>query len=355
MQKTDHPKQADTATTTNKKMPVSPPQPKSILKKGPYSKPPPKPEPSTKPPPPPNPIVSLLPPSLQENDSIRSSNPQHLATALHHATLLQRRKDLELEILFSIESLLEVPEARQPTSQEIDLLKRSLRPFQPSDFDSLLEERQTAGRCAWALCPNPSPSLKSSRKRNSITGLLPSSDGGGGFKIVNAGKRDVRFVSKREAEMWCGAECARQAMYVKVQLSEVPAWERDAGYGGEIELLSEREGKTQQQRKEEELAERIEGLKIVEDPERRNGTSRQQGLVDLAFERGETKPAAVVRGGLVEVNVKEKEVSRPVMPPSLDDEESEDDDEDVVQRKMERMHISLEGYQPKFGGQQGRS
>lgn len=131
-------------------------------------------------------------------------------------------------------------------------------------------------------------------------------------------------------------------MYVKVQLNETPAWERDAGYGGDIELLGEREALSESERQHDRLAEDLKKLEIIADPERRGVEDRK----DLALERGETAPAAVMRGGLVDVDVKEREVTKPAVAPSLDDE---DEEGEVVQR-MEAMHLKLEGYASRFEG-----
>ena len=130
-------------------------------------------------------------------------------------------------------------------------------------------------------------------------------------------------------------------MYVKVQLSETPAWERDAGYGGELELLGEREALSERQRLNDRLVEDLKKLEIVSDPEGRGLEDHR----DLALERGEMAPAAVLRGGLVDVEVKENEVTKPVVPPSFED--GDDDEDEHIRRRFDAMHLRLDGHAPR--------
>jgi len=284
--------------------------------------------------PPPSSLRDHLAPSLPSDllsnlpEHLRTANPAHLATALHHASLIERRKALEHTILLSLEALVDFPAssspAARPSPADIQAFKSLLRPFQPSDFDSLIEERGINDRCGYALCPNPAPSKGDAR---------------GGYRLFGAGgkAKDFKIVKAAEAGRWCSGDCARRAMYVKVQLSETPAWERDAGYGGDIELLGERQALSARERRDEQLAQDLKKLDIICDPEGRGVEDRK----DLALERGEMTPAAVMRGGLVEVHVKEKEVSKLAVAPSLDDEEVIDG--------MRGLHL-VEGYASRFGG-----
>ncbi|KFY34194.1 hypothetical protein V494_06973 [Pseudogymnoascus sp. VKM F-4513 (FW-928)] len=261
-------------------------------------------------------------------ETIASANPAHLATALYHANLIQRRKDLELDILYSTETLLDYPTtdlpATSPSPSDISTIKQLIRPFQPSDFDALLDERRINNRCAYVLCPNPSPARGSN----------------GGYRLFGtSGKSsNFRIVPAAEADLWCSEDCARRAMYLKVQLSETPAWERDGGYGGELELLGEREALSERQRLDERLADDLKNLDIISDPEGRGVEERR----DLALERGEMAPDAVMRGGLVNVEVREKQVTGQAVPPSFEDE-FEDEDEQV-RRRFDAMQLKHEGY-----------
>lgn len=127
-------------------------------------------------------------------------------------------------------------------------------------------------------------------------------------------------------------------MYLKVQLSETPAWERGGGYGGELELLGEREALSERQRLDDRLAHDLKNLEIISDPEGRSVEDRR----DLALERGEMAPDAVMRGGLVDVEVREKEVTRQAVPPSFEDQF--DDEDEQVRRRFDAMHLKHEGY-----------
>jgi hypothetical protein len=248
-------------------------------------------------------------------------------TALYHANLIQYRKDIELKILLNTETLIDYPTstppplASDPSPSDAHTLKELLRPFQPSDFDSLLQERTINDKCAYALCANPA-----------------KKDGAGGaFRLLGtSGKaRDFKIVKREDWERWCSEDCARRAMYIRVQLSETPAWERDGGETAEIELMGERERMTEEQKRDERLAEDLKALDI----------SAGSMNADLAMERGEIGQAAINRGGLVNVDLVEKDVTAPAVAPSL---ENNDDD---LEGQLRSMHLSLEGHIPKFGSQ----
>jgi hypothetical protein len=234
-------------------------------------------------------------------------------TALYHANLIQQRKDIELEILLSTERLIDFPlqsnfTAANPAPSDIALFKALLQPFQPSDYDCLIEERNINEHCGYTLCSNPR-----------------AKDGGKGtYRIIRkTGKaKDFKVVPKEELEKWCPEDCAKRAMYVKVQLSERPAWERAAS-ARQIELLDER--KTDAEMREAQLAEDLRNLNL--------------GNADLAFERGDRGIAAM--NGLVDVSIREKEITGAAEAPSLD--------RDDLNRRFAEMHLSLEGYIPKLG------
>src|SRR6266536_5179040 len=66
--------------------------------------------------------------------------------ALFHARLIQQQKDMELQILMSIEALLDYPKASSadptnPSDSDTAFFKDSLRHFRTSDYDDLIEER----------------------------------------------------------------------------------------------------------------------------------------------------------------------------------------------------------------------
>ncbi|KAK5241376.1 hypothetical protein LTR16_009447, partial [Cryomyces antarcticus] len=85
----------------------------------------------------PTPIASTLSPRDQRN----------LDLALHHARLIQEQKDIEAQILSAIEELIDFPVSSPASASDIAAFKTLLQPFQPSDFDSIVEERQAADKC----------------------------------------------------------------------------------------------------------------------------------------------------------------------------------------------------------------
>lgn len=254
---------------------------------------------------------------------------RNLETALYHANIIQHRKDTELDILFAIETLLDFPTttpispAHAPSPYDIAQFKKLIRPFQPSDYDSLIEERNICRKCGYALCGNAN--LRDDKK--------------GGFRIMGNGrgvKNEFKVLTKAEVERWCSEECARRALYVKVQLSETPAWER-IGVQSDIELRGEPElpkstldGIAEELRKLDLGSERVEGAQDV--TERRNAA-------DLALERGEGGAASVK--GLVDIRILEKDVARAQTAPTMDGM-------DTLDGELENLHLHLEGHISQF-------
>jgi RNA polymerase II-associated protein 2 len=237
--------------------------------------------------------------------------------ALYHANLIQQQKDIELEILLSTERLIDFPlqnnfTAADPAPSDIALFKTLLQPFQPSDYDCLIEERNINEHCGYTLCSNPR-----------------AKDGSqGGFRIIGkTGKaKDFKIVPKEELEKWCSEDCAKRAMYVKVQLSERPGWERAAS-SRQIELLGER--KTEAEMREAQLTEDLRKLNL----------GHMQQNEDLALERGDRGVAAT--NGLVDVSIREKEITGFAEAPLLD--------RDDLNGRFAEMHLGLEGYIPRLG------
>jgi len=242
--------------------------------------------------------------------------------ALYHAHLLQKRKDVELEVLMSTETLIDYPlatspyDASNPSAADAQTFKDLLRPFQPSDYDALIVERNINDCCGYTLCPNPP------RKEN----------GGGKYRMVgkNGKGKDFRVVEKKELEKWCSEACARRALYVRVQLSETAAWEREGVESTvNIDLLDEPKAGP------DTVMEGVEKMHITA-----NENSKKQDSADLALERGDTGHAA--RNGLVDVKILEKAVERKPEAPSLVS------DEDLSGR-LDTMHLTVEGHTERFG------
>jgi len=255
-----------------------------------------------------------------------SKDDRDREVALYHANLIQQRKDIEFNILLSTETLIDYPLAKapygasNPSPTDAQTFKQLLRPFQPSDYDALILERNINEKCGYALCPNPR--IK---------------DGGGGkYRIIgtNGKAKDFRVVEKEELEKWCSEACAKRALYVRVQLSESPAWEREAaGSTVNIDLLDEPKSE------DSAITEGLEKMNLDGSTE-----AKKQDAADLALERGDKGPAA--QNPLVDVNIQEKDIQRPAEAPSL----SPDD----LTGRLDTMHLTLEGYTPEFGSRRER-
>jgi hypothetical protein len=282
------------------------------------------------------PTSILKKPSYPATDSSTAKADRDREVALYHANLIQERKDIELKILLSTETLIDYPlavapyDASNPSPADARAFKDLLRPFQPSDYDALIVERNINEHCGYALCPKP----------RVIDG------GGGKYRIVGKyGKaKDFRVVDKEELEKWCSEACAKRALYVRVQLSETPAWEREGSNNVDIDLLDEpksEEGKSKEsQSEEDQVVEALGELNL-------RGSENQvkkQGAADLALERGDRGYAT--KSGLVDVKIQDKEVTEPVQAPSLDT--------DDLSSRLGTMHLTLEGHTPSFGSQRQR-
>lgn len=253
-------------------------------------------------------------------DSGPTKEERDLETALYHANLIQHRKDLEFQIVLSIERFIDFPltpgySAENPAPEDVKEFKSLLRPFQPSDYDALIEERNINEHCGYTLCPKP----------------RVKKGGSGKYRVLGHNGKDFRVVPKGELDKWCSDDCAKRALYVRVQLSERPAWER-AVQTAVIELLDE--PKTEEETKQALLLEDMRKLQLGE-TER-----REKGKADLALERGD-QGASTARG-LVGVSIQENEVTRPAQPPSFD--------VDDLDGRLSEMHLKLEGHTPSFTG-----
>ncbi|EGR46777.1 uncharacterized protein TRIREDRAFT_80022 [Trichoderma reesei QM6a] len=207
--------------------------------------------------------------------------------AIHHATLLQQRKDLEAQILDSVILLSEYPLVREapyssanPAPSDVSDFKANVRLFQPSDYDDLIEERNVNELCGYTLCSKP-------RRQ---TG------GGGEWKLTSSGE----IVKRKELEKWCSQTCARRALFVKVQLNETAAWERAGIPDIQIDLLDEdKSTETEADRTARKLGE----LKL--DDQRQ--AARDSAA--LAMERGFNGITSSL--DKVKITLKEKDVAAP--------------------------------------------
>ncbi|MCJ1294369.1 hypothetical protein MMC34_005927 [Xylographa carneopallida] len=271
--------------------------PKSILKKFPFK---------TK-------ISGTAPPEPSQ------PNPQEVRNreiALEHAYAIQQRKDVESSILAATETLLDFPSGQtadpaHPASADVAQVKTLLQIFQPADYDSLVEERNIDGKCGYVLCPRP----HKIGKRKSLYRFLKSS--------ANKDK-SVDAMTGEEFERWCSAECGEMAFYLRVQLSDVPAWERPGT--ASILLYGEHEHSNRNQYRDTA-----------------DLTAVTAGLEQLAIERGEKcsgKPSPSV-----DISILEHEI-----PMKSDENAFQEDD----YHQSSRMYDSIEGYIPRISGNRAR-
>ena len=137
------------------------------------------------------------------------------------------------------------------------------------------------------------------------------------------------MVEREETEKWCGEECARRALYIRVQMSELPAWERGGLGQVDFDLL-------------DEPKEMLEEDEVMQGLEKMDLSGGDQGR-DLKLERGEE--GFFSRKGLLEDTIKENETKGSVQPPSFDTGELSD--------RMDTLHLTLEGYNSRFGRPKG--
>ncbi|KAF4446369.1 putative RNA polymerase II subunit B1 CTD phosphatase RPAP2 [Fusarium austroafricanum] len=249
---------------------------------------------------------------LKKPKSIKERDADPREIAIEHAKIIQHRKDLEAEILDSLILLSEYPLVRKPphnaanpSPSDVADFKNHVRLFQPSDYDDLIIERNVNELCGYTLCARS--------RRN--TGP------GGQWKIASNGN----IMKREDFEKWCSHQCARRAMYVKVQLNETAAWERAGIPDIKIDLLDEDKSKeTEVDRAARELGK----LKLEEQRQAARDTAA------LALERGEADPSQS-KSNKMNISLKEKDPKAPV---TISDKPEVYDDE----------HLLVEGYRTKM-------
>ena len=145
-----------------------------------------------------------------EQKAQAEKNRRHLNIALQHAYVIQHQKDVQAQTLKNIETLLDLPTETPASPPDIHTFLSLAQLFQPSNFDELVEERRVDGKCGYALCSN---------QRRAVT----------------FGPNQAWKLRKGQAD-WCSNACAKKALYIKAQLSEVPAWEREPGQQPSMQL-----------------------------------------------------------------------------------------------------------------------
>ncbi|KAH7349313.1 DUF408 domain-containing protein [Plectosphaerella cucumerina] len=246
-----------------------------------------------------------------EQPSRRRPDPREVA--IQHARILQQRKDLELQILSSIEVLSFFPQVRAPeytsatpSTTDVAGFKAHVRLFQPGDYEDLIEERNANNLCGYTLCPNPKPK--------------PAP--GGAWKLLNVGRSDFQIVDKKELERWCSTACKKRALYVKVQLNETAAWERIGIPDIGIETYDETNMQTKTPAPDSKSQKPPNEVKTAED------------AAALALERGDV---GATSSRMMNLTIREKVVQQPAEFPQGGDS----DDEDSA--------MAIEGYTPNTG------
>lgn len=270
------------------------------------------------------------------------ATPRHLGIAIQHAQQIQAQKDAENMILDRTIELLEIPaspsaDPAAPSKEDAQVFKAAMVLFRPGDYDNLITERNYEELCGYGLCP------RKNRKQAGITGSTFHFKYGAKGSGPGGHGRTVDIVPREKLEKWCSDECAERALFIRVQLSEQPVWERRADETDHImiELLEESRAKRHKQKAGKSRSASVEpqnnasditvGLKNlkIQDLER----SRE-----LALERGDT--ALSFQKGRVDIEIKEKDQSSQAVPtaPQLQPEDA--------------MGGSIEGYIPQEQSQE---
>ncbi|KAK0620023.1 Rtr1/RPAP2 family-domain-containing protein [Immersiella caudata] len=274
--------------------------PKGILKK-------PKSTPGTSAPPPSEPTPLPL--------------EQQIAIQQAKLLLQQRGEDIKPPVsLDFFERLSQFPVTRgasisaaNPSTKDAREFIEAVQGFLPREYQDLIEERNCLGNCGYTLCPRP---------RRKYTGE---------FKILSSGIAKVA-----DLNMWCSDDCARRALFIKVQLDNPSYIKRDGQLVVRIELDDESKHSTRRQAPknggaktdESELAKSMERLEI----DKKTQTTRDKTA--LAVERGDARRPAQQ----VEVTIREKSTTAPVKGP--DQSQAVQDGE---------AHLMLEGHKTTFG------
>ena len=275
-------------------------------------------------------VLAAIPKSILKRSSTKSDpapqppqpTPREVRNrelAWEQAHIIQQRKDIESSIFAAIETLLDFPtspnsSSASPSTADIAQVKELLKLFQPADYDSLIEERGIDGKCGYILCPRP-------HKVEDTTAR---------YRILRSGRdrnNGMKVVEKKELEKWCSDECGKMALYIRVQLSEVPAQQRTRDT--RIQIYGEGE----KDRGTSEAVDEVDRIAAV-----------TNGLQQLAIERGETGRRST--SGAVEVQVVEKDIREPDQVPSLQDLSIQDED----YHESSSIYDSIEGYRPRTGG-----
>lgn len=254
----------------------------------------------------------------------RPQDERNKETALYHARLLQQRKDVEALILASTETLLDLPSSPSadpayPSSSDALLAKAALKPFQRSDYDVLIEERNINEQCGYVLCPRHNKKQDTKARYRILQDRSKAS-------------KDLKFVSRQSLEKWCSDDCGKRALYIKVQLDEEPSWTRADPSSGEIAFLQDSQTDQAHWSSDTDLVRNLLNLDI-------SGGEDQfaERMKALAIDRGDGSAPNRLRGlGELDLREKAKTVGK-CLPPASTNRHSE------IGGKFD----SIEGYTPR--------
>lgn len=205
---------------------------------------------------------------MADVDQSQSQNQNRIRqTALYHAHLIQHQKDIQASIDTNIDKLTDFPLAPStssaaPDTADVKQFRELIPPFQPSDFDTLVEARNAEAKCGYVFCTK--------RVEQGSIYAKPHID----WRASKTGP--LKFVDPLRPEIWCSKVCERRASFIRMQLSGVPAWEREDRRTS-VEVLNEAE--------EDALQSKMRSLKLDAD----DSDDVRKAMEALAIERGETK------------------------------------------------------------------
>ncbi|KAK0715304.1 hypothetical protein B0H67DRAFT_490185 [Lasiosphaeris hirsuta] len=240
--------------------------------------------------------------------------PREQQITLHQAQQLQRRLEEEIKPAVPIETferLSQLPRVRRPSlsaarpsPEDAREFLNAVQDFLPREYSDLIEERNCLGSCGYALCPRP-------RRRYE-----------GEWKVLKTG-----IAKTADLNMWCSDECARRALYIKVQLDNPSYIRKNGQMVIKLELKEEQAPIPQKPKdKVEKLVKKREQLEI----DKKKQTT--QDAAALAAERGDVGRLA----RQVEVTIRERSNVAPAKAPEPEQQDA-------------NMHLFIEGHKMTFG------
>lgn len=230
--------------------------------------------------------------------------------AVQQAELIQQQKETENQIFDATVTFLDFPtnpssSPSQPSPKDIQTFQRLITPFQPSDYDTLLDERRIADLCGYVFCSNP-PKKQATNAKFRVLGH--GTPGAKGFRVVE----------KEKLEQFCSDDCARRALYVRVQLSEEPAWIRRGGSADAISILTGEGGEATSSAvtaaDEEQMIDAMKAVAIEKGAgEVTDHEDLRKAMQDLAVERGDVDSSSHISTKLVRDTIVEKATASTVV------------------------------------------